>query len=177
MAPRIAETAALDVLQRVGVAAPPIDVGLVAEHLRLVVRFDALPDDVSGMLLRRNNLALVAVNAAHSEHRQRFTIAHEIGHFMLHKGVYIDKATRINERISGARSRSAMGLDTDEVQANAFAAELLMPNGMLVREFTVRLRTGSRGVSAIVASLAERFDVSTQAMEIRLKVIGALAPY
>ena len=70
-----------------------------------------------------------------------------------------------------------MGLDTDEVQANAFAAELLMPNGMLVREFTVRLRTGSRGVSAIVASLAERFDVSTQAMEIRLKVIGALAPY
>jgi Zn-dependent peptidase ImmA (M78 family) len=96
---------------------------------------------------------------------------------MLHKGVYIDKTTRINERLSGTRSKSAMGIDIDEVQANAFAAELLMPGDMLVREFTWRLRSGSRVVSAIVASLAERFNVSAQAMEIRLKVIGALAPY
>ncbi len=70
-----------------------------------------------------------------------------------------------------------MGIYTDEVQANAFAAELLMPGDMLVREFTLRLRSGSRVVSAIVASLAERFNVSAQAMEIRLKVTGALAPY
>ena len=177
MAPRVAETAALAVLERIGVAAPPVDVEAVANDLGLVVRFDLLPDGVSGMLLRRNGLALVAVNAAHSEHRQRFTIAHEIGHFMLHKGVYIDKTTRINERISGTRSKSAMGIDPDEVQANAFAAELLMPGDMLVREFTLRLRSGSRVVSAIVSSLAERFNVSAQAMEIRLKLIGALAPY
>ncbi len=52
-----------------------------------------------------------------------------------------------------------------------------MPSDMLVREFVVRLRSGSRVVSAIVASLAERFNVSAQAMESRLKVIGALAPY
>jgi Zn-dependent peptidase ImmA (M78 family) len=96
---------------------------------------------------------------------------------MLHKGVYIDKTTRINERPSGTRSKSTMAIDTDEVQANAFAAELLMPSDMLEREFTLRLRSGSRVVSAIVASLAERFNVSAQAMEIRLKVIGALAPY
>jgi len=59
-----------------------------------------------------------------------------------------------------------------------FAAELLMPAAdMLVREFVVRLRSGSRVVSAIFASLAERFNVSAQAMESRLKVIGALALY
>jgi Zn-dependent peptidase ImmA (M78 family) len=177
VAPRIAETAALEVLQRAGATTPPIDVESIAKHLLLVVKFDALPDGVSGMLPRRDDLALVAVNAAHPEHRQRFTIAHEIGHFMLHRGVFIDTTTRINERVSRTRSKSLMGLDTDEVQANAFAAELLMPSDMLEHEFMVRLRSGSRVVSAIVASLAERFNVSAQAMEIRLKVIGVLAPY
>jgi len=73
------------------------------------VKFDALPDGVSGVLLRRDDLALVAVNAAHPELRQRFTIAHEIGHFMLHKDVYIDTTTRTNERVSRTRSKSAMG--------------------------------------------------------------------
>ena len=52
-----------------------------------------------------------------------------------------------------------------------------MPRGMVVHDFTRRVRTGSRSVDAIVADLARSFDVSTQAMEIRLKVVGALAPF
>ena len=173
MAPRVAETSATQLLHDVAIVAPPIDLQRIAQHLKLVVAYEPLVNDVSGMLLRRNERAVVAVNASHPAQRQRFTIAHEIGHFKLHTGIYIDKDTRINARTS----RSSSGLDPDEVQANAFAAELLMPRGMVVYEFTRRVRTGSRSVDAIVADLARSFDVSTQAMEIRLKVVGALAPF
>jgi Zn-dependent peptidase ImmA (M78 family) len=145
----------------------------IAGFLHLVVTVEPLQDDVSGMLLRRGEWAVIAVNRSQHTRRRRFTIAHEIGHFMLHKGVYIDKDTRINQR----RSRSSSGLDIDEVQANAFAAELLMPAELLVREFNRRVRIGSRSELAIVNSLADYFEVSAKAMEIRLKVIGALAPF
>jgi Zn-dependent peptidase ImmA (M78 family) len=173
LAPRVAETAARQLLHGAGISAPPVDLERIVGFLHLVVAVEPLQDDVSGMLLRRGEWAVIAVNRSQHARRRRFTIAHEIGHFMLHKGVYIDKDTRINQR--GSRSRS--GLDTDEVQANAFAAELLMPTDLLIREFNGRVRMGSRGVPAIVGSLADLFDVSTQAMEIRLKVIGALAPF
>jgi hypothetical protein len=64
-------------------------------------------------------------------------------HFPLHEGVYIDKASRSKERMSGARSKSAMRIDPDEVRANAFAAELLMPRGMLARDDNLNLVLGN----------------------------------
>ena len=91
MAPRIAETSATQLLHDVAIVAPPIDLQRIAQHLKLVVAYEPLVNDVSGMLLRRNERAVVAVNASHPAQRHRFTIAHEIGHFKLHTGIYIDK--------------------------------------------------------------------------------------
>ena len=172
MAPRVAEHAARQLLRDSGITNAPTDLVSITNYLNLVVTTEALSSDVSGMLLRGER-SVIAVNSSQSTRRRRFTVAHEIGHFLLHKGVYIDKDTRVNHR----DTRASIGIDLDEVQANAFAAELLMPEPLLLREFSARVRKGAGSETAIVDDLAEIFDVSRQAMEIRLKVVGALAPF
>jgi predicted transcriptional regulator len=86
--------------------------------------------------------------------RRRFTIAHEIGHFVLHpercrpeRGGAVNEAGRMEER-----------------EADAFAAELLMP------EHLVRDAVREQGLD--VDRLADRFDVSRKAMQARLRHIG-----
>ena len=89
-----------------------------------------------------------------SERRRRFTIAHEVGHFILHPG-------RLAPERSGM-ANEAMRLD--EREADLFAAELLMPEHM------VRRATLEEGADARV--LADRFEVSEAAMSLRLRRLG-----
>jgi hypothetical protein len=106
--PRIeARAAAAELLSELSIAAPPIDVEAICNQLGLRVERRAL-GDVSGELRDGR----VIVNSAHHPVRQRFTIAHEIGHHRLH--------TRHGDPGSEA-----------ERQADAFAGALLVPPGML----------------------------------------------
>lgn len=91
--------------------------------------------------------AVIWVAAEESRFRSRFTIAHELGHLMLHDGVQF-------------RDQPDFGGSRQETQANRFAADLLMPLWMLDP-----YATQYRGD---VATLARIFDVSEQAMNIRL---------
>jgi Zn-dependent peptidase ImmA (M78 family) len=97
--------------------------------------------------------------------RQRFTIAHELGHFFLHsRDEHVTKAPMVMLR-SGA---SSTGLISEEIQANQFAAELLMPReavGLLVEEYDII-------DDDVIDSLACNFEVSPQAMAIRLGKLG-----
>lgn len=169
MAPRLAEHAAERLLESLGITQPPVPVEDIAHRLGIVVMRDAMRD-VSGMLLRDSGPSVIAVNSSHSPRRQRFTIAHELGHFQLHRGVFVDPDTRINLR----SSRASSGVDREEIQANAFAAALLMPDRM-VMQAAVAQRTPSAGQMS--ADLAQIFDVSEQAMDIRLSVLGILTPF
>lgn len=97
----------------------------------------------------------ILTNAAHPDARRRYTIAHEIGHYVLHlesigRGVTDDGLYR--SRLGG----------TMETQANRFAAWLLMPMGLIRDE-------ASRGANTVEA-LAKIFFVPTSAMSIRLQV-------
>lgn len=86
--------------------------------------------------------------------RQRFTVAHELGHHVFNHGERPrDSAPQFVSR------------DPYESQANRFAAELLMPEG------SVRLLLIDQGVTDI-SLLARYFNVSEQAMTIRLKNLG-----
>lgn len=93
--------------------------------------------------------AKIVANGSHSEARQRFTIAHELGHLLLHKP-------------SGVQFRdvSIASSDPMEREANRFAAEILMPRSML--DVILGMLDGSPRV------LAPRFLVSERAMAIRL---------
>lgn len=104
--------------------------------------------------------AVIRVNTSHPEARQRFTIAHEIGHLMLHP--------------SGRRFRDIAGQShtLQEREANQYAARLLAPSELL-RRF---------GDAAIIAGkgseeLAGIFNVSPQMMKYRLNEVYGRRAY
>jgi Zn-dependent peptidase ImmA (M78 family) len=117
-----------------------------------------MPADISGMIKRDEVHGgpagfSIIVNKKHPRVRQRFTVAHEIAHFLLHR----DKIG--NGLKDNALLRS--GLSTiEEVQANKLAAKILMPFHLL----DVEMKAGTR----TVRELAAKFEVSPQAMSIRL---------
>jgi len=130
--------------------------------------------DVSGMLYRRGTATVMVVNAHHHPHRQRFTIAHEIGHHRLHDAdAYLDGTATLRFR----DGTSATGTDQEEREANGFAACLLMP-APWVHERFVQLLTGRRALDEddAIVRLARQFDVSEQAMRFRLVNLGLLDP-
>jgi Zn-dependent peptidase ImmA (M78 family) len=157
-----------------GFTRPPIDVERVAEHLHLRIAYAELGEDVSGLLISKGDKTAIAIQASDSPNRQRFTIAHEIGHFYLRhqfepgEHVHVDHGHVITPR----NSRSSTGVDLKEIEANQFAASLLMPTKLLEGRIKA-LRTGSlRDVH--VTQLANEFEVSEQAMTIRLSTLGHL---
>jgi Zn-dependent peptidase ImmA (M78 family) len=124
--------------------------------------------DLSGALIQDGDEVYIGVNSLQSRNRRRFTIAHELGHFVLHEGIYVDKDFRINWR-DGNSSKAA---NPDEMEANRFAAELLMPTDLLVRDIESLRRVDP----AALESLARRYRVSSHAMRIRLGNFGLNLP-
>lgn len=167
------EHAARKLLENNDILRAPIPVEGVARSLGIDVRYSAGSEDVSGALIRNDGSVVIAVNSAQHENRQRFTIAHEIGHFLLHRGtkVHFDEDFRINYR--NAASSEATKLD--EIEANAFAAALLMPEAFLKRDW-LKLSPEDASVSDAIRSLAFRYKVSSKAMELRLVNLGFISP-
>ena len=88
------------------------------------------------MIYVNEGTPIIGVNALHHPNRQRFTIAHECGHLILHKPqitkeVHVDKA--LASPMLMRDSVSAAGVDEMEIEANLFAAELLMPKAILAK--------------------------------------------
>lgn len=172
---RRAEQAAARLLMEAGETSPPVSVERLAAHLGVVVSRSAFKDgDVSGMLIRQDGRTpVVGVNDVHSDHRQRFTIAHELGHFLLHPGreIVLDRPVRVNLR----DRTSSMATDREEIEANAFAASLLMP-AELVRSELQRLTAAVRqDPERCTSALAGIFDVSESAMGFRLINLGLVS--
>lgn len=169
--PSMGERKAIGVLQQFGVKEAPVPVEAIARQLGAQLTYEPFEGEVSGMLYRSGKQAVIGVNSRHASTRQRFTVAHEVGHLVLHKGqpVFIDRFMRVNWR----RGES----DQEEVQANAFAAELLMPRDLMQSEIDAVLSKGSVTPRIVVAELAKRFEVSAEAMSYRLTNLGLLDPY
>ena len=161
-------------LEKLRVESAPIPVDRMAESLgiRIVYKPYEDGDDVSGMLYRGNGQPVIGVNSAHHIHRQRFTIAHEIGHFLLHEGkMYVDTPTvRFRDSVSG------LAIDDEEIEANGFAAELLLPRKFLERSLDGLFKKKVRDRKGIVEKLSSEYKVSSQTVEFRLKNLGVLLP-
>lgn len=152
---------------------PPIDPLKVAKIIGLHVISDDLGPDVSGLLIRKGDQVLIAVERSDPPNRRNFTIAHEVGHHVLgHQfesgtHVHVDKGNYISQR----GPKSSKGVDPKEVEANQFAAALLMPS-LLIRDEVQKL--GRPLLDSDVSALANRFKVSDQAMTIRLSTLRLL---
>jgi Zn-dependent peptidase ImmA (M78 family) len=154
------------------VANPPIPIERIARDAGAVLRYEPFEGDLSGLLFREGEQVIIGVNALHSKTRQRFTIAHELGHLILHAshGLHVDRGfpTRARDSVS------SQAVDAEEIQANTFAAELLMPSDLLREDLQARVLDFEN--DTLVPELADRYKVSTQAMTFRLVNLGIISP-
>jgi Zn-dependent peptidase ImmA (M78 family) len=167
-----AEAEAESLRARIAPGEVPVPVDRIADGLGVPIVQESLERNVSGLLLRKEgNRAAIGVNATHAYLRQRFTIAHELGHFLLHPGreLILDHV-----RVDLRDDVSSMGTDRQEREANAFAAELLMPAVDIRAEVQRLTEAGQTPDSRFVSDLAIGFSVSEQAMEYRLINLGLL---
>ena len=137
----------------------PVDVGAAARKLGVDIYSAKLPPKVSGVLMRAPEYRsasgfIIMVEEAEPAVRQRFTAAHELGHFVLHRDSVGDR----NEDNSLLRSDGMS--NRQEVEANKFAASLLMPMDQIEKAMAEGYNTPEK--------LADRFQVSRIAMSIRL---------
>lgn len=155
------------VLDKFGVTEPPVPVREIVEGLGAEVRLVSFEDrqQISGMIIRGEDHVIIGVNINHPENRRRFTIAHECGHFLLHKSkeLYIDKEFSVQLR--GRKASAAV--DPDEIEANRFAAELLMPYDMLVKDLSKKWIDIEN--EAEIQKLSNKYKVSRQAMTFRIQ--------
>lgn len=142
------------------------DVESIARAEGLKIHKGKLEEGVSGILVVDKGNSVIFVNESEIPTRQRFTIAHEIGHFLLHKpeGVHVDKSFSVAFR----NLRSSSGEESQEIEANQFAAELLMPSTIIEKKYTKGVSISDKDVE----TLADFFQVSQQAMTIRLTSLG-----
>lgn len=155
-------------LDRLGISYIPVPVEQIAGSLGAVVRFSPLEDSLSGMIYIEGTRTIIGVNSHHHANRQRFTIAHEIAHLQLHRElilneVHVDKRFRVLMR----NGSSASGTERMEIEANQFAAELLMPSSLL----NVMLKKKGFDIDDVrpLEVLARKFRVSRQALEFRIR--------
>jgi len=157
---------------------PPIPVEHLAARLGIHIADDPFDEKpvLAGMLVHEPDQALIVVNTRHAHPRQRFTIAHEIGHFLFDtfKPVWVCQAVGPTQSLHFCQ-QSAPAYAREERQANRFAAALLMPANAIredFHDFTAQGRDWEDDDT--ISQLAQRYAVSTQALLIRLMALRLL---
>ena len=150
----------------------PVNVTEIAYSLGINVWPGQLEDNLSGFAYQKAGNRIIGVNSEESNERQRFTIAHELGHMILHKQqpVNYDRAMMLMRD-----GRSSDGTHTQEIQANKFAAELLMPETEMYKDISSLdlpdLLSDHPEVSHDFQFLCSKYGVSSAAMKVRLSTL------
>lgn len=168
---RKAENKAAELLQRFNIKELPIPVREIAQACNVKIQPYDLGEDISGVLVINKGTGTIGYSPVESKVRQRFTIAHELGHYVLHsqskqEGLFIDKGFKVLFR----DYNSSTGEIKHEKEANAFAAALLMPKDLLISKIE-SLDLDLTDESAI-KKLAKMFNVSSISMSFRISNLG-----
>lgn len=143
----------------------PVDPFFIAEALGIQVYVVGLDEGVSGMLRKRiGEDPEIYLQRSDGRNRQRFTCAHELGHYIKRSALGDDAWEYVEHRALLA----SQGSNQDEIYANQFAASLLMPRDEVAR---LKKDLDSDALSA-PAVLAYEFGVSADAMNYRLVNLG-----
>ena len=161
-----------EILTQFGVRTPPVPVDKIAKGLGAQLRFSPLDKELAGMIYISENTPIIGVNSLQHPNRQRFTIAHEIAHLELHRHlisgkVHVDKDFPVQFAGLNRDTKSSLGTEGIEIQANRFAAELLMPTALLLQALAGKpFDIDDEGP---LEELARKFRVSRQALEFRIQ--------
>lgn len=154
--------AANELLEKAEVTGPSIDAMQLAKRCGVMVLYEKFPDSLSGLVFTHGDAAVIGINESHHPNRQRFSLGHELGHYLL------------SHHSEGQAYEDRFHIDTAdgtppgynwraERSANDFAAELLMPRKFISQAFEK---------SSDPKDLAAIFDVSSLAMGYRLVDLG-----
>jgi Zn-dependent peptidase ImmA (M78 family) len=151
----------------------PIAIEVLAHRLNLAVQSEALGDNVAGMLMVEADRGAIGYNSTHAHVRQRFTIAHEISHYLLHIKKNRKSQLFIDRHLTFRRDGySSGGVDYQEVEANQLGAALLMPRSLVRQE--IKKNDLDLDDDEAITFLAKRFHVSMAAITNRLSNLGML---
>lgn len=137
----------------------PVDVLKIANNYNINVYQGDLDKSVSGAIryIKEDKVFEILLNKNDTKTRQRFTLAHELGHYFLDKELFEDDEIHIDTLYRGTKS--------DEKNVEYFAGALLMNKTLLEKIYNE---------NKTITELAELFDVSISAMTVRLDILGLL---
>lgn len=170
------EKTTIQILEQYKINELPIPVNDIAIQRGLKIKAYDLGEDVSGVLVIKEGQGFIGYNPTESKVRQRFTVAHELGHYELHNkenesALFVDKQFKVEFR----NQDSSTGEIVREREANAFAAALLMPEKLLVKE--IKNHHFELSDDDSLQELAKLFNVSVSAMTFRLMNLKLLSQY
>lgn len=166
------ELLATDILRSKKAYFAPVEIRNIVKSYGISIQPLDFGDDISGVFIDDGEKQTIGYNSKNRPTRQTFTIAHELGHYILeHKrnGLFVDNPHQYLTMIY-RDEKSTTGEYLQEKEANAFAAAILMPKELVENEirsiyFEDNFKTEDLN---LVELLAERFKVSLQAMSLRL---------
>ncbi len=168
----------LEILNRYRAEGSPVSLGDLATDLSISIVMRELEPGKEGHLGYdyRQQAYFIVVSARSTYGRQRFTIAHELGHFLWHRELLDARLQRCG-KTEGEENIDALiereGFNTEEREANIFAANLLMPKEE-IRDLFYELKDGGANSDEIIERLAETFEVSFAAIKERLAYLGLM---
>lgn len=148
----------IQLAEKYNISTDPLDLDGLARHLGIAVRRHPMDTERSGYIKQDEGRLVIGINSLHHPKRQKFTFAHELGHYFLHGGEDSNFEDTVLFR------DSSFGDATVEAEANKFAAELLMPEGVFRSQIVL--------LEGDVSELSSRFGVSSLAVSIRAKQLG-----
>lgn len=161
------EQKATNLLESYNLMSAPIKINKLIKKIGVSLTEVNLGDGISGVLVVENGKARIGYNGD-CKTRNRFTIAHELGHYFLHTNneneLFVDNVKVMYRKQAASRIEKMQ-----EIQANSFAAALLMPQMLLKKKIhelkdDLFLFTDEE----IIDSLSKTFKVSSTAMTYRL---------
>lgn len=159
---------AQELLVQLGINSFPTPLEKIAKALKAVLRYAPFNEELSGMVYIKDGIPIIGVNSLHHPNRQRFTIAHELGHLELHRAMITTAVHVDNEFPALMRdANSATGTEQIEIQANQFAAALLMPRNLIDQALAGKQFDIDN--AGPIEELAKKFRVSKQALEYRIR--------
>ena len=137
----------------------PIKVGVLAKAFGLTVKSSTLKGNISGEIKILADEVVIRVNRHDVKQRQRFTLAHEIAHYLLHKDLIGDGIT--DDALFRSKLPSAI-----ETEANNLAADILMPINLLATH--KKNNESTLKGEALYEKLALDFEVSLTSLKYQL---------
>jgi len=142
--------------KKAGISTTPLDVERLVFSLGIRLNSVPLDDEISGHLALTEQGWAITVNSLHHPKRQRFTVAHELGHYMLHR--------RKCQEFTDKKLFRGVDQNPMETEANTYAADLLMPADHFKDFITI--------TSNKIDAIASYFGVSALAVRVRAKTLG-----